>query len=306
MRSEFFLPDEFRGLGEEIPAKDMVMAAMSDRLLDGPTKVKGETDTYRITFIDDDGEEKDARVIIDRDHPYRAKDEPVLLVERDVIYYNAPMPRTMPAWDLMVPTDVRCLQSARRFWVRDFLDIREVRSFWDRAIFNTMSEDDYRVLRDHVEKTRGGRSAEPQDAVDASRDVELPKSKIEARSDLIPVYYEYCYEDTDGDGVPESIIRCVTNVRKPMLLMRQRLEYLYPHGRRPFSDWHFLPVDHRYYGMGIPEMLEGIQREGNAFYQARSDAVEIMSRPAGMYEAFSGLAPVGSEFRPAVEGAGWD
>lgn len=297
MRTEFYLPDEAKQ-ADNITDRTLIQIALGPRLKKGPTRISN--DRYRITFIDDDGEEKDASAMLDRDHPYKPQGEPVLLVERDVIYYNAPQPRSLPLWNVFVPTDVRDLQSARRFWIRDWIDKNDLRGNWDRGIFNTMTQAEYTLLSDIIAKSEGGPTVGPHDKVDSYRDTELPKSLLESRNDMIEVFYEYCYEDTDGDGVPESIIRCVTNTRYPMLLMRQRLEYLYPHGRRPFSDWHFLPIGDRYYGMGIPEILQGIQREGNAFYQARNDAVEIMSKPAGMYAAFSGLSPESIQIKPGT------
>lgn len=85
-----------------------------------------------------------------------------------------------------------------------------------------------------------------------------------------------------------------------MLLGLQRVEYLYPHGRRPFFDWHFIKLDDRYAGMGVPEILERSQIEGNAFYQCRSDVLEIITKPGGLVDPMSGLAPEEIRYRPGM------
>jgi len=85
-----------------------------------------------------------------------------------------------------------------------------------------------------------------------------------------------------------------------VLFMDHRLEYLHTHGRCPNFDWHFVPVDGRYHGMGIPEIIHGDQIEENAFYQARSDVLEIITKPGGMYESMSGLTPDQITYRPGM------
>jgi hypothetical protein len=295
MRSEEFLPDELRR-EKKMSDKDVLRLAMGPNLL----KKRGLGDgVFEVTFLDDDGEEKSGRAYIDREHPNRPKGEPVLILERDVTYFNAPDPRNIAPWDIMVPPDARDLQTATRFWVRDFVSIGDLRRLSRLAIFNAVSAQDITALEADIAKSGGFSGRGDQDAVDEIRDQDFITQKIESRKDKLEIYYEYAMEP-DADGYQNSIVRAFTNIRRPMLLMRQNVEYLYPHGRRPYFDWHMLPVDDRYYGMGIPEILEPTQNEANAYYQARSDVLEIITKPGGIYDPMSGLAPREIKYSPGM------
>lgn len=288
MQTEHFVSDGMPLTGDE--AGMLILdGALGDKLTKKPVKIQGK-DGWRIEFIDSDGETKDARAWIDRSNPNRG-DEPIVVVERDTAFYNAPAPRCTAPWNMLIPPDSGCLQTARNFWVREHMAYAEVAALERSNMFNTLNKADLRKLKKEADLEAASSSADEMDTVDAARDADLGLTKIESRAGKIEVFFEYAFEDMDNDGVPESIVRAVTDVREPMLLMRHRIEYLYPHGRRPFADWHLFPFDHRYHGMGIPEVLEGTQNETDAFYQSRSDLLELITKPVAFYDPMSGLAP---------------
>lgn len=299
MQAEIFLPDELRRSEEEDDI--IIQEALRGQLREGPDRRKD--DRFDIRFIDADGLEKDGIAWIDREHPDRPPEEAVLIVEREQVFYDAPRPRNVAPWDLIIPADVRDLQTARRFWFRQFYSIQEIAMYHRQGLFNALSRDELKDLREYAKRhDLGGvsSSVDDEDTTDAQRDAELLVSKLESRSDLFKVYYEYAFEDINDDGIPESIVRAVLDWVRPVLLMRHRLEYLFPHGRRPFFDWHLVKLNDRYYGMGIPEILERAQREENAFYQARNDVIEIITKPGGMYDPMSGLAPQEIRYKPGM------
>lgn len=302
MRAEVFLPEKLRR--DDNPAHDskLITAGLGPSLIDGPTWNDKQA-AFRIQILDEDGEERDGWAWIERKNPAHPDGEAVLIVEREVVWYNAPRPINVAPWDMLVPPDVRDLQSAKRFWHRRYLSYGEVAEMKKRGMFNAMSREDLALLRDRSEARYPDVSASgyrSSDAVDAGRDAELGTQKVESRRDQYEVYFEYAYEDVDGDGIQESIVRAVLDFKGPMLLMRHNLEYLFPHGRRPFYDWHLFPIDHRYYGMGIPEVLEKTQTEDNAYYQARSDIIEVITKPGGFYDPMSGLAPSEIRYTPGM------
>ena len=298
IRSELFVPDELRE-DKDAPDRKVIKAALGENLLKGPTP---RDDGYTLRFRDDDGEEKDGRCWVDRDYPFRPPGEPVVILERDVTTYDAPKPRNVSPWNMFVPPDVRDLQSARRYWYRDFLSYNDIARLAQLGVFNALSRDDLRDLRTSSSRlspnVSSSRSA--QDMLDETRDFETGVTAMESRTDLWETFFEYAFEDVDDDGYDESIVRAVIVDTKPRLAMRHRMEYLKPDGRRPHFDWHYVPVDGRYYGMGVPEILEQDQLEGNAFYQARSDVLEIITKPGGMYDPMSGLAPDEIRYTPGM------
>jgi hypothetical protein len=299
IRSEIFIPDELRA-DEKSADTTIIKAALGEDLKRGIEK--RDSESWDICFVDDDGEEKDGIAWVDRDNPFRPEGEPVLVVERDAVWYEAPRPRNIAPWDILVPPDALDLQTCRRFWVRERMGYDEISRLCESGVFNAISRDDLKDLREKASRKNPALSGSSgsHDTVDAIRDTDLGTTKISSSSDLFEVIFEYCFEDVDDDGYEESIIRAVINFGKPILAMRHRLEYLFPHGRRPVFDWHYIPVDNRYYGMGIPELLERTQMEANCFYQSRNDVLEIITKPGGMYDPMSGLAPNEITYTPGM------
>jgi len=301
IRSEFFVPDEIRS-NRKLSDRSLIKRSLVGRIK-GELSHKQSDDSHLTTFLDDDGEEKDARIWVDRENPYRPEGEPVLIIERDSLIYNAPRPRNLAPWEIVVPPNARDLQNTAHYWVIDHMTYDEVLSFRDRGIFNAISDDDMGMLEEHAKRTYPGLSPSStiHDAVDEQRDAEFGLGKLTARTGQLEVIREYAFEDIDGDGYAESIVRFVTSYpKKHILLGRHRLEYLYPHGRRPEFSWHPFKLDYRYAGMGFPELLERAQLEANAFYQSRSDVLEIITKPGGMYDPMSGLAPEEIRYTPGV------
>lgn len=293
---EVYLPSEVvRQIREsgvkrsDVSAGDLVTLALAEKLVEAVPK-KAVNGKHKVVFRDDDGYEHEGKAYVEWNHPFRPE-EPVVLVERDHVVYDAPYLHLVRPEYMYVPPSASDLQSAKEFWMLDWMTCDEVAKRKRLNLFNTLSDGDMKAIREYAAKRGGYGSGEEEDIVDEARDDDLGKSVTGTRDGEVQVLWEYRFEDVDGDGYDESIVRCVADVGKKVLLCRHRLEYLFPHGRRPFADWHFLPVNHRYYGMGIPEIMEGLQSEENAFYWARGDAIEIISKPSGMYAPLSGLAP---------------
>lgn len=308
IQAEVFIPDALRKEGGNGP--QMIRDLLGERLLSKLTKVA--EDRYQFKFLDEDGQQKTGVGWIDKRHPMRAVDEISLVIERDWTYYDAPQPGNLAPWEIMVPGDITDLQTARNYWVRKHFTIGQIRRAFESGLFNAMSEQDMEVLEERA-RARGddkGRVADVSDVstssghydqVDFKRDQNLNRGKIQSRRDQFEVFFEYSIEDFDGDGTQESMVRAVIEqAGPPVLLMRHRIEYLYPHGRRPHYNWDFIPVNHRFYGMGIPEVLEHMQLEENSYYQSRADVLEIITKPGGLYDPMSGLAPEHLKFHPGM------
>jgi hypothetical protein len=300
IRAEVFIPDELRKV-KGIKDKDLITVALGQALKDGPTRI--DKDRYRIIFIDDDGMEKEGIAYVDRENPFRPDDELVLVIDREIVRYNAPRPRIKNPWDLIVPPSARDLQTARCLFDREWMTYSEIARFAKSSLFNAVSEDDLAMLRAKSEmdsRSLSSSNTADQDLVIEQHDLDLGLTLLEDRRNFFEITYEYAHEDVDGDGYTESIVRAVASSSggKPILLMRHPIDYIYPHGRRPFFDWGLIPIPGRYYCMGVPEILEKIQVETNAYYQNRSDVIELITKPTGFYEPMSGIAPNVIKIRP--------
>jgi len=299
-RSELFLPPEIRKL-EKAKDRDIVVVALAEALRGKPKEV-GEG-RFAVEFIDEDGEEKEGFAVVDREGPFRPKDEIAVILEREVTVYNAPKPDPIMPWDIVVPPTARSVQSARSIYQNQWYTYDDVARLAKIGLFNVVSRDELALLRrksDMDPQALSSGSASEATDVEASRDIDFGVSLLEDRRSMFHVVYQYAFEDIDGDGFTESIVRAVLDLSggKPILLMRQPVEYIYPSGRRPFFDWGMLPVRGRYYCMGIAELIENTQVEANAFYQNRSDVIELVTKPCGFYSPMSGLAPNVIKLRP--------
>lgn len=305
--SEHFVPDDVSLVVQatysetskrsQVSGTDIIVASLAEKLKSGPGKA---TDRGRkVTFLDDDGEEKDGFVNITYEHPFRPLGVPVVTIERERVMKDAPSLDVIRPSHMYVPASVKDLQTAKRFWQLERMTYDNIAKLRRSTVFNALTPADLKRIKLHLSNKQGGTPTE-SDRMEEERDRDEMFDLTHSLADECEIIWEYAYEDVDGDGYAESIVRAIADIGSPILLCRHRLEYLFPHCRRPFADWHFTPVGHRYYGMGIPEILEGCQREENAFYQARSDTVELISKPSGMYHPLSGLAPDSLQIMPGT------
>jgi hypothetical protein len=116
----------------------------------------------------------------------------------------------------------------------------------------------------------------------------------ENRHELLEWYGSFDYND-DGDEI-EVIVTVHKEAQK--LLRIVPLKEVFPHGKRPFADWHFIRIPGRFYGMGLPMRIEGIQEEVNTIHNQRVDFGTITNTPFGFYRPSSGLKPETWTFKP--------
>lgn len=315
MRTELYIPDEFREveIGEDMPAIDFLKLVLGDQL--SGTLKQTEADAFEAPFIDDDGEEKDGVFWIDTEHPFRPAGQPTIICQREVVTYDAPETKFKLPWEVMVPSHAKSLQTAREYWVSERMGYHDIAFLAKIGAFNTLTMKELQELaktdrksaddeeRPHNRYDTGGGSTQfTSTEIEEERDMQSigPGLLETMEKTTFEVIFERRFEDVDGDGYAESVIRAAIRDREDILLMHHPIEYIYPHGKRPEFDWHLIPVHDRYPGMGIPEVLEKDQIEENAYHQSRSDVIEIITKPGGMYESMSGLSPESLKFTPGM------
>ncbi len=105
--------------------------------------------------------------------------------------------------------------------------------------------------------------------------------------------------DVDGDGFAEEVI--VSCIREGGKLCRTRyLTEQYPGlpPRRPFAEARFIPVPGQFYGIGLPELMEGLNDLLHELINQNINCGEIGQLPIMLYRASSGIKPEVMRVRP--------
>lgn len=114
----------------------------------------------------------------------------------------------------------------------------------------------------------------------------------EAQREWITLVEWFGRWDVDDDDLQEEVI--FTYVKEANKLCRaKRLSEQYPGLpiRRPFSEGRFVPVPGQFYGMGLPELMEGVHDALHVLVNQNIDAGTIANTPFFFYRASSGLKP---------------
>lgn len=308
IRQEMDVPDELKD-ADIRNAKRILEVTLGANLR---SSIGGNNDAgYECDFIDDDGEEKEGRFWVMDNHPFRQKGQVVVISQREACLYDAPRSRIVSPWNFFVPAHEKGLQSANRYWTMDSFSPDEIKSLASLNVFNALTRQDIKaLLREDV--TFDSDDEQPvhqgsgtlqmgDDRMDDIRDDTMATPRKNEYRDKVTheVVFEWAFE-RDSRGVRVSTVKATFVSPRPILAMKHRIEFLWSHGRRPHQDAHLFPISDRYNGMGVPEVIEGSQKEQNAFYQARSDVLEIITKPGGLYAALSGLSPDEISFFPGM------
>lgn len=105
--------------------------------------------------------------------------------------------------------------------------------------------------------------------------------------------------DVNDDGLDEDVIFSVTDEGRKLCRARYLTE-MYPGlpPRRPFSEARFIPVDGQLYGIGLPELMEGVNDLLHELINQNIDRGEIANLPIMLYRASSGIKPEIMRVRP--------
>ena len=105
--------------------------------------------------------------------------------------------------------------------------------------------------------------------------------------------------DCNKDGLDEDVIFSVTREGRKLLRARYLTEQ-YPGlpPRRPFAEARFIPVDGQFYGIGLPELMEGVNDLLHGLINQNIDKGEIANLPIMLYRASSGIKPEVMRVRP--------
>lgn len=124
------------------------------------------------------------------------------------------------------------------------------------------------------------------------RNVGLTRAKISDELDMIHIYARM---DIDGDGIEENFNFHMHE--KSGKIARIAYDH-HRNFRRPFSDLHFFPREGSWYSIGIPEMLENIQRNMDVTFRQIQDNNTVRNTQSFKAKRGGAISP-DEDFHPA-------
>jgi hypothetical protein len=242
----------------------------------------------RVDFIEDRRKFEDIRVEF---HESEYIDEITIYIYRPIIVSDSPAVELVEFEDLIVPYRTSDLQTAERITHQYWKTLHQIKVLGDKGKWN-LTPEDIEILEtaartserqeEHVENTD---LKDQKDRTTGETSSSIPRTDppCAAYNDVKLLIYEvYLREDLNDDGVGEEVIyqipHCLEKVVKT-----QYLEEPFPHGRRPFAEWHHIRISDRWYGTSLAELLAPINVEVNAIINMVNEAQELINNPIGFY-----------------------
>lgn len=213
-------------------------------------------------------------------------------VDREDIVYDAPRVTFVNPEDMgLAPNTPFDLQLGDHISHRYHLTYDQIKREIKNGVFNELDKDDLEKLKNLA--------TNDMQLSDGSSEVKYEKEEITGvqtthrqgspdEIELIDCYRRY---DVDDDGYEEEVLVTVPSEAPQLILRMVRLEEVFRHGLRPFVCFYFNPVADSIWSMGVPQILEGIQKEFNVIHAQRTDAGTIANTPFGVYVPAAGFNP---------------
>lgn len=265
--------------------------------------------TARLLMKDDDGARWEAEV-----PPVRPEDAPStvridvydrdersweIVLQWDATVFDGPTMLPLALEDIVVPMRCENTQPVSTQnptgapWVAHLskVSVDVIRQRIRDGVYDMLTEADL----DDVVAVADGRvpadtSTSREDGLkDAKDDAEGRTASWAGPADQITVVTWYGPWDV-GRGRQEEII--LTVLREPRKLARGRyLTEQYPAQppRRPFAEARFIPVADQFYGIGLPELMEGMHDFLHIIINQMIDNGTLTNLPFGFYRASSGM-----------------
>lgn len=293
-------------LFEQIPE----LAKEHDVLFTELVVVDNKGYSWEGTYDDLEGEEH--TVVIECYEKSKRKLE--LIFEWDVITFDGPTMLPSDLEDIVAPMRSENLQPVSGHnptgsaWVAKISRItadtlkRRVKD----GTYDMLSEDDVDEITGAAVGPTDHTTQDDEDAVKNLKDVAaglqaLPMTSRPEEEQWIVVYEWYGTYDLNDDGLDEEVI--CTVIEDPVRLARVRyLSELYPGipPMRPFAEARFIPVPGQLYGIGLPELMEGLSDFLHELINDNVDAGRIASLPWFGYRASSGFKPETLRLEPGM------
>lgn len=248
---------------------------------------------WDVTFDDDQGEHQEARVeFYERDDDKLeahiawqavSHDGPAILVDdlEDIVVPRRSANAQPPS--AMNPHGARYICRLGRATVDD------IRRRWKDGTYDLLTEEDMDAIAaaqsaDHAGVEEDGLKE------DKDKDEGIERGFGETEEQTRQVLEWYGRWDVNGDDLEEDVIFWVERDSEKLCRARLLTE-IYPGipPRRPVAECRFITIPNRFYGIGLPELLEPIQDLTLILVNQNIDWGTIRNTPFGFYRAASGL-----------------
>ena len=261
---------------------------------------------YRVSFVEGRREYNDVTVEISES---QYVDEIDLVVYRPILVSNKPSIEVVEYEDLILPYRTWDLQSAERVSQRYWLSTAELKQRID--------EEGWHVTEEEFEKLKNNANTWERDQRDPT-DRTMARQRDRAagehptsgpghlEDDEAPyvdgkflIYEVYVTDDINDDGTVEEMVYQIPGGLKKVV-KAHFLEELFPHGRRPFVDAHYIRMSDRWYSKSLGEQLTPINLEVDTIINMVNEAQELINNPFFFYvphsntvdpEVLKGLEP---------------
>lgn len=258
---------------------------------------------YSIDFTED-GEKFTA--IVELAESRRISDVDVR-VRRNIIENDSPDISNVDFEDLLFPVRSETLQKASWVAHRTWYPLSKIRRMRDKGTWIFTPEEFAAVEASATSTISNNTMHEQKDLVlgvtDGGGEKTLDSTGA-AQPNMVMMWEVYCEDNVDDDDDPVKLVLYIPGAIKTVVGI-EYLDDMVPHGRVPFVSDTFIPIDGRVYGIGMAELLYGINLSMDKTINEINNALAVKANPWALYSAFgmasnskalTGIAP--GEFVP--------
>lgn len=165
-------------------------------------------------------------------------------------------------------------------WVihRVYRNKNYLKSKMDQGIYN----DEVNNLIAEIEKSDESVQGQENQSGSVTKDKDITRAKGTERIELLEWWGDY---DIKGDG---ELRHCLFTLAGNKYLIRKD-ENPYWHGKNPFIKGVYIPLPNEFYGIGIAEILYGIQHTVNETVNQRIDNISLILNRMFIYKKQTGV-----------------
>lgn len=212
-------------------------------------------------------------------------------VMRDVIECDSPIIENVDLEDLVMPFRTETIQKARWVAQRTWYSRRDVeQKMKDKAWDLTKADFDQMMgLSKNADDDVLGEAAKDK-ILGETGNTGTGKRTDDNLTDpnMCLVWEIYTEEHVDSSGKPINVVMFLPDELRKVVGVEYHDE-IFPHGRIPFISDTYIPVDKRIYGIGMAEILYGLNLSMDKTINQVNNAMEIKGNPWFMYSIY-GLA----------------
>ncbi|MBD3335763.1 MAG: hypothetical protein GF355_09630 [Candidatus Eisenbacteria bacterium] len=280
------------------------------RAIDGMVQIWGSGGFYRARSAEDgikatrlvDGRAIDVtcRVVPDEEQSDPREDSWEMEVEEKIVARDWPVLAQPSIEDVIVPASAESIQEARTVFLRVWMYPDEVAAKIETGAYRLTQDDDREQFAKMMEMQF--KSADQQDTQlkDYIQVVTKTNESLARNRDKVCVIKVWTREDIDKDGISEEIVRTylVLPSGRWAPVRTEFLETSWPHGHRPFPEFHYVRESGRWLSMGLPEWGDAIQSAVNTMHNQRVDRDTLISTPFFGYRVGSPAAQMKVSLAP--------